>query len=133
MQVIVDTNIIFSALLSKDSAIREVLLKKEYEFYAPNFVVVELFRHKARIIANAKCSEAEIYETLTAILEHVRFVEESFISTENREKAFDLCADIDENDSVFVALALESEGLLWTGDKKLREGLEAKGFRSFFK
>jgi predicted nucleic acid-binding protein len=40
--------------------------------------------------------------------------------------------DIDEKDSVFVALTLELDGLLWTSDKKLKNGLIKKGFNSFF-
>ena len=47
-------------------------------------------------------------------------------------KAFDLCKDIDEKDIPFVAVTIELDGLFWTGDKELRNGLESKGFTSFF-
>jgi len=43
-----------------------------------------------------------------------------------------LCKDIDESDTPFVALTIELKALLWTGDKKLKEGLKKKGFISFF-
>ncbi|WP_413176102.1 PIN domain-containing protein [Anabaena azotica] len=39
---------------------------------------------------------------------------------------------MDESDTPHVALTLELEGLLWTGDKKLKEGLIRKGFDKFF-
>ncbi|WP_322744651.1 PIN domain-containing protein [Cuspidothrix issatschenkoi] len=42
------------------------------------------------------------------------------------------CKDIDESDTPHVALTLQLEGLLWTGDKKLKEGLIIKGFDKFF-
>jgi len=40
--------------------------------------------------------------------------------------------DIDPKDVLFVALTIEMDGLLWTGDTKLRSNLEVKGFDSFF-
>ena len=40
--------------------------------------------------------------------------------------------DIDPKDMLFVALTLEVEGLLWTGDAKLRTGLKNKGFDFFY-
>jgi len=43
-----------------------------------------------------------------------------------------LCRDIDINDAPFVALALELEAVLWTGDKTLKNGLKDKGFDRFF-
>ena len=51
---------------------------------------------------------------------------------ESLKKVFDLCRDIDEKNIPFVAVTIELDGLLWTGDKKLRNGLESKGFDSFF-
>lgn len=43
------------------------------------------------------------------------------------EKAYELTKDIDEFDTPSVALALELNSPLWTGDKKLRNGLSKKG------
>lgn len=40
--------------------------------------------------------------------------------------------EIDINDVAYVALALELNGRLWTGDKPLKAGLIAKGFDRFF-
>ncbi len=49
MKIVVDANILFSGLLPVSSKIRETLLQKEHDFYAPSFVIVELFRHKDKI------------------------------------------------------------------------------------
>jgi len=122
MKIIIDTNIIFSALLSK-TTLRKILFLKEYNFYSPNFVIAEIFRHKEKILKFTKSEESDVYEYLNSILKKVNFVNEEIISRENRQEAFRLCFDIDPKDIPFVALALELNALLWTGDKKLREGL----------
>jgi predicted nucleic acid-binding protein len=54
------------------------------------------------------------------------------ISLDNRRAAATLCQGIDENDIAHVALTLELNGLLWTGDRKLKNGLQSKGFNHFF-
>ena len=43
------------------------------------------------------------------------------------EKAIELTNNVDEFDAPFIALALELESPLWTGDKKLIRGLNKKG------
>jgi predicted nucleic acid-binding protein len=47
-------------------------------------------------------------------------------------EAWRLCGDVDENDTAYVALTLELDGRLWTGDKELEMGLRRKGFDKFF-
>ncbi len=48
------------------------------------------------------------------------------------QKSWLLVKDLDPKDMLFVALTIELDGLLWTGDLKLRTGLAAKGFEAFF-
>ncbi|BAP55920.1 nucleotide-binding protein, PIN domain-containing protein [Thioploca ingrica] len=43
-----------------------------------------------------------------------------------------LCREIDQDDTLVVALTLELDGLLWTSDKKLITGLRERGFDKFF-
>jgi predicted nucleic acid-binding protein len=39
---------------------------------------------------------------------------------------------VDIKDFPFVALTIELDALLWTGDNKLKNGLKAKGFNLFY-
>jgi predicted nucleic acid-binding protein len=48
--VAVDTNILFSALLKKENRFAEVLLRAEHPFYICETVLVELLRHKEKIL-----------------------------------------------------------------------------------
>ena len=131
MIVVVDTNIIFSALLPESSKIRDVLLKKEHRFYCPNYFFTEIFKYKEKILKYTRLNESELYDYLNRIPENIRFIKGEVVSKENRLTAFNLCKDIDERDAPFIALAIEIEAHIWTGDKKLKKGLEKKGFSKF--
>jgi predicted nucleic acid-binding protein len=131
MKVVVDANIVFSALLSKNSQYRDLLFDGQYDFYSPNFVFLEIFKHKEKILKCTKESE-EVYGFLGKILKKITFVKEEIVSAENYEKANELCREIDENDTPFLALALEIDGHLLSGDEKLKRALKMKGFERFF-
>lgn len=130
--VIVDTNILFSALLSTQSSFAETLLKSEHQFFVCEQILVEMFKHKEKIARLSKLSESDLIRFYYILLKRLYLFKEDLISLKNRKSAFELCRDIDETDTPHVALTLELDGLLWTGDKALKEGLKLKGFTQFF-
>jgi predicted nucleic acid-binding protein len=130
--IIVDTNILFSALLTNRSKFAEILLATDNDFFVCEMVLVELFKHKEKIIKVSGLSEDEIIQLYQIYLKKIHLYKEELISLENRQQAYQFCHDIDKNDSAHVALTLELKGLLWTGDKILKEGLLQKGFKQFF-
>ena len=131
-RIVVDTNIIFKALRSQFSRFRNILDKSELEFYCPNFLITEIFKHKERIVAASRADEEEIYELLEKTMHRINFVNEEFISLGNLIYAHKLCLDVDEKDTLFVALSIELEARLWTKDEILISGLKLKGFDNFF-
>jgi predicted nucleic acid-binding protein len=132
-QVVVDTNILFAALVGRQSRLREMLLTEAgINFCCPRFVFTELFKHKERILAATSLSEDELLEALNSLFAHIQFLDESAIPIGHWLEARRLCVDIDEKDTPFVALALYLNAPLWTEDDELKEGLGAKGFKSFF-
>ena len=58
-------------------------------------------------------------------------LDSNIIFSANWRKAYELCRDVDEKDTPFVALSLEFEIPLLTNDKVLCEGLKKKGFDNF--
>jgi predicted nucleic acid-binding protein len=131
--VVVDTNLIFSALIPKSSKIRDILFESNMTFFSPNFLITEIYKHKDKLIKNSKLDEPEFYLYFNGIIERVQFVPIDFIAIESRQKAYDLCKDVDIKDTPFLALSIDLSIPLWTGDKKLKEGLRIKGFNEFFK
>jgi len=130
-KVVVDSNVIFRALQYKHTASREILLNAEHYFYSPNFLFVEIFKHKERIVKSSKAGEDLVIELLEKLFHNISFINEEFISTANMIHAYRLCSGIDEKDTIFVALTLELDGWLWTFDEALKNGLRSKGFDRF--
>lgn len=129
---VVDTNLVFSALLPRASKIRDVLLDDKFTFYAPNFLISEIYRHKEKLISFSKLEESEFYLFFNGIMEKIQFIPIDFISTESREVAYNLCKDVDMKDIPFISLAIELNIPIWSGDRKLKKGLSEKGFNHYF-
>jgi predicted nucleic acid-binding protein len=130
--VVVDTNLIFSALIPKASKIREILFESNRTFLAPNFLITEIYKHKDKLIRNSKLNESEFYLYFNGIIERIQFVPIEFISLNSRKKAYDLCKDVDVKDTPFIAISIDLDLPIWTGDKKLKDGLRKKGFNNFY-
>lgn len=94
-----------------------------------SFLIVELFDKKERILRYSKLTPPDVSELYYQLLKRVTFVNEALISDESLREAFDLVADIDLKDLPFVALAIQTQASLWTGDRVLANGLRAKGFK----
>ena len=131
MKIIVDTNIIFSALLNQQSLLSDTLFREELDFIMPKYAYIELFKHKDKIIRFSKHNEDEILEILYRLLRNVDIFDETMIPPDTLKRAYELVQNVDEKDIIFVALTIELDGLLWTGDKKLINGLQKKGFNKF--
>lgn len=128
MNLVIDTNIVFSAILNPNSNIGDLLLnfQNKVSFYAPEFLLVEIEKYTSKIekISNQTPEEIEVIKSL--VLSKITFISEELIFEENWKKAYNLTIDVDENDTPFVALALQLNAKLWSGDKKLNNGLLLK-------
>lgn len=128
MNLVIDTNIVFSAILNPNSNIGDLLLnfQNKVSFYAPEFLLVEIEKYTSKIekISNQTPEEIEVIKSL--VLSKITFISEELIFEENWKKAYNLTIDVDENDTPFVALALQLNAKLWSGDKKLNKGLLLK-------
>jgi predicted nucleic acid-binding protein len=131
--VVVDSNIVFAALLGRSLRLRERLLTPgEPKLHSARFLFVELFKHKERICAATALSDEEVLEVLHALLERIESASAEVIPIGTWMEAHRLCRDVDEKDTPFVALALHLDAPLWTQDEELKRGLRAKGFDRFY-
>ncbi|MDT0646364.1 PIN domain-containing protein [Zunongwangia sp. F260] len=76
IKIIVDSNIIFSALLNINSRIGQILIsgKKNYDFYAPKYVRTEILEHQKKIQKIAKLNNDDFFEVYELILKKLQFL-----------------------------------------------------------
>lgn len=128
MKLVVDTNIVFSAIISDKGKIGELLLNKpnDIQFLAPYFLLDELDTHIEKLLSVTGYTLSEYQQIKSFIIKPIEFIALTKISKESWEKSYQLLNDIDEKDISFLALNLDINGQLWTGDKKLIRGLQSK-------
>ena len=98
MKLVVDTNIVFSAIISDKGKIGELLLNKpnDLQFLSPAFLLEELHFHTKKILSVTGYSEPEYQQIKSLITKHIEFIDLKSISEENWETAYHLIKDIDE-------------------------------------
>jgi len=104
-----------------------------YNFYAPEYIREEIIEHKDKIKTIAKLSDDDFIELYELILRNITILNHSLIPTNIYKKAENLCETIDLDDTIFVSVAEFTRGKLWTGDKKLLNGLSEKGYKRLIK
>lgn len=127
-KLVIDSNIIFSAILNTHSKIAQILLTGSdfYDFYAPEYVRSEIWAHQDKIKNIARLSDEHFIEVYELILKNITVLNHSIVDKETYTDAFELCKNIDINDTTFVAFSKYLKCKLWTGDKKLIKGLQKK-------
>ncbi len=132
IKVVVDTNIVFSALLNSNSKIGNLLLdsRGNFEFYSCKYLQKEIFRHLPKIQKYSKLANDNMFELLNLLESKILFIDEDLLPNETIRIAKELVTNVDNDDIAFVALANHIDALLWTGDKKLIMGLKAQNYKS---
>ena len=129
MKIVLDSNIVFSALLSSDNKFKYLIYNKQFNLFSCNFLFVEIFKHKVKIESISKLKEDELLSQFANILSRIQFIPEKLIPREIFNKAYRICKDIDEVDTPFIALTMFLNAKFLTGDKKLIKALKKKEFR----
>ena len=130
MRIVVDSNIVFSAILNSQGKIGNLIINgsKYFDFYTVNLLKSEILEHKEKILKASGLSEGQFERIYQIISERITFVDEILLSDKEIEKALNLVKGVDEEDTLFVALTNHLKSKLWTGDKKLIKGLRERSF-----
>lgn len=130
MKIIVDSNIVFSAILNSQGKIGQLIINgsRHFKFYTVGLLKEEIEEHKDKILSISGFTNQQLKNSYQTITNRITFVDEILLSDRELLKAIDLVAEIDENDALFVALTNYLNGKLWTGDKKLILGLKNKQY-----
>jgi predicted nucleic acid-binding protein len=119
MRVIIDSNILFSALI-KNSKTRRLILDYSGKFLFPNFIFTELNKHKIYLLKKSKLSKSNFDNLMDLILSKVEIVPD-YLLIPYKKKALEIVQDIDINDVIFFACALSyKNSIIWSNDKRLK-------------
>ncbi len=130
MKIVVDTNIVFSAVLNMNSRIADLLMNSDgvFSFYSTNQLLAELEEHQPKLLRLTGRTPVQLREIIWLVTEKIRFIQSVIVPEIHNLTAIELTKNIDVDDAGFVAMTEFLHAKLWTGDKKLMNGLRAKGW-----
>ncbi|MCZ7383450.1 MAG: PIN domain-containing protein [Candidatus Methanoperedens sp.] len=119
MKLVLDSNIIFSALIKK-STTRNIILSDVFELHAPEYIFSEISKHKELLLKKSKMNEGDFDALLLLLQKHLQLVQKEKYN-ENMALAEDILKDIDITDSPFLALALALNCKIWSNDRHFKQ------------
>jgi len=130
VKLVVDTNIVFSGILNSSSQIGKILIgsRNEHQLYSCYYLKEELEIHRDKLERLTGLSKEEVIDLQEVACSNITFISEENISSNSFLKAEELLSKSDQKDILFVALAIELDATLWTGDKKLMNALQKGQF-----
>ncbi|MBI2107289.1 PIN domain-containing protein [Candidatus Woesearchaeota archaeon] len=117
MNLVVDANIIFAALI-KEGKTYDIISNKEIELFTAEFFFVELEKHKESISKKTKRSEEDFNKLLSIIRRKIVLVPLKEIKPylDEAERI-----SPDKDDVAYFALALKLKYAIWSNDKDLKK------------
>jgi predicted nucleic acid-binding protein len=125
MKIVIDSNILFSALI-RDSTTRRLILEYNDFFLFPSYIFEEMEEHKHELIEKSKMDSNDFEKLLQLILKKVHIVPKEALAT-HKEQAMEIVKDIDLDDALFIACAMAYPGsVIWSDDRKLKKQNKVK-------
>ena len=119
MRLVVDVNVVFSALVNKGESSKVFEVNKQMrrlEFIAPEFLLTELQQNIDKLQKMTRLTKEEITASFLFITEQITFIPSS-IFLDKLPEAMQLNFD----DSPYLALALTYKCPIFSGDKGLKK------------
>ncbi|MBI3413454.1 MAG: PIN domain-containing protein [Candidatus Aenigmarchaeota archaeon] len=116
MNIVVDTNVLISALI-RNSTTRKIIIESDCKFYYPETSLHEIRNYKALILDKSGISEVEYDELFNRLLKYVTLITDEQIRPKLKDAEMEF-ARVDPDDVVFLAAALTIDNcMIWSEDK----------------
>ena len=115
MELVIDANILFAALIKK-SGTSEILFK--HKLYAPEFIFQEFNKYKNELKYKTHRNEEDFNELFSIFKRTIILIPKEEIDPYIK-KAENISPDI--KDIVYLALAMKLNCAVWSNDKHLKE------------
>ncbi|HLC36948.1 MAG TPA: PIN domain-containing protein [archaeon] len=124
MKVIIDANILFSALLKKGLT-RRVLFIPEIELYSPEFLFEELAKYRNYLLKKFLGKPEEFELLLELLTSQIKF-----IADKELKPFLPASASLieDSKDWLYLACALKEDAIIWSNDKSFKKQKRIKTF-----
>lgn len=117
MKLVVDANILFSALI-KDSFTAKLFFKERLRLYTAEFIIDEFHKYEELILKKTKRSPEQFAEIMVVLQKVITVVpQEEYAPFMDEAKRI----SPDEKDVAYFALAMKLHCALWSNDKALKE------------
>lgn len=118
MQLVIDANILISALL-KDGITRELLLDGELILYTPEFIIDEFFKHISLLANKAQTTKHALMDIAKVLIVESNI---TIISKDDVRSYIKKAEQIspDPDDVMYFAVALKLYCSIWSNDKKMK-------------
>lgn len=123
---VIDSNILFGAIISSRRIYFEII--KNFDLYAPDYILKEIEKYEEFLLKKTKLPKKELNSFLIKLFKGVTILPAIILDKKSKQRAMELCKDVDEKDAPYIALAIELDIPFITNDKKLYKGLKKKGF-----
>jgi len=120
MDLVIDANIIFAALI-KENKTHELIFNEKLNLFTTEFFLIELEKHIKELQEKTEKSEADISKLLYILKRKIMFIplEELLPYLDEAESI-----SPDSDDVAYIALALKLNCGIWSNDRKLKENQE---------
>jgi len=127
MKLVIDTNIIISALIKKGIS-RRIIFSPLINFIAPDYTLQEISKYEKLICKKAKLKHNEFKLLLNLIFEHITIIpKEEYKDLLSYAKT--LIEDIDDVPFIALCLASKADGI-WSDDAHFKTRKEIIIFRT---
>jgi len=117
MDLVVDDNVIFAALIKEDSFAYTLLFSDAFHIFTPEYIFTELEKHKDELLEKTERTTEEFFRLVETLKRRINIIplEELVPYVEEAEKLTP-----DPDDMAYFALALKLNCAIWSNDKKLK-------------
>ena len=127
MKLVIDTNIIISALI-KEGITRRIILSPFIEFITPEYSFKEISKYENIIFKKAKLSHDDFRLIINIIFEKIQIIPKK--EYEDKIKvAKNMIRDVNDIPFIALYLASKSDGI-WTNDKDFKTRKDLLVFRT---
>lgn len=121
MDLVVDANVIFAALI-KEGTSYELLFEEQFNFSTPDYILSEFEEHKEEILKKTGKTKEEMQILLDVLKRNIKIfqLEELVPYLKDAEEI-----SPDPDDVAYIALALKLKCPIWSNDKSLKQKQDA--------